>query len=199
MNTSSFCGVERGRRVGLTTLQESVSRLSRQCEILNISQTYRPSRPVTGIALLFFTLVACSSTFACGVMLSLPPCTWFAFLTEPQSVSNRTNMKTKASHGAICLSGTDTRKDTAFLHPSPHLYATTEQITSYRTQLFLPYTSHFIIIFVQVILRQRNLEHPQLMTTQCTRTTKNTYKKELRGLSRRANYTDRATAACRRS
>jgi hypothetical protein len=42
------------RCVGLTTLPPSVRRLSRQCGILNISQTYRPPRSVTGIALLYF-------------------------------------------------------------------------------------------------------------------------------------------------
>jgi hypothetical protein len=40
--------------VGLATLLPSMSRLSRQCAILNISQSYRPPRPVTRIALLDF-------------------------------------------------------------------------------------------------------------------------------------------------
>jgi hypothetical protein len=48
-----FLGVKRGWSVRLTTLQPSVSRLSIQCEILSISQTYSPPRSVTGIALLF--------------------------------------------------------------------------------------------------------------------------------------------------
>jgi hypothetical protein len=40
--------------VGLTTIPQSVSGLFRQCGILNISQPYRPLRPVTGITLVCF-------------------------------------------------------------------------------------------------------------------------------------------------
>jgi hypothetical protein len=53
-HTNNVSGrVERGLYVGMTTLPQSMSRLSRQCGILNISQPYRPPQPVMGIALLF--------------------------------------------------------------------------------------------------------------------------------------------------
>jgi hypothetical protein len=48
-----FWRVKRCPRERMTNLPPSVSRLSGQCEIHNISQPYRPPRAVTGIALLF--------------------------------------------------------------------------------------------------------------------------------------------------
>jgi hypothetical protein len=68
MKTNNVSGSKVRRVRKADNLTPSVSRLSRQCGILNISQAYRPPRPVTGITLLCLIFLAVEDEILCDAV-----------------------------------------------------------------------------------------------------------------------------------
>jgi hypothetical protein len=66
--------------VRLTTSPPSVGRLSKQCGILKIAQSYRPPQPVTAITLLLFFFILLIVSIASVVW-------WPEFLAADRQVS----------------------------------------------------------------------------------------------------------------
>jgi hypothetical protein len=66
MSTGKYLGIKRGQRVRLTNWPPPMNRFCRQLGILQISQLWRPPRPVTGIALL--VCVFCVRSVLCPLL-----------------------------------------------------------------------------------------------------------------------------------
>jgi hypothetical protein len=131
-------GVKGGRRVGLTTSPPCVSRLSRKCGSLDVSQTYGPSRPITGIALPFFTLISWSPlvnfvrkyTTGCGREFA-----YVDTLLNPLSRNNHTLYQEHMAHTLLPPSA-DSGLITLYLSimnsPAQPLYFTYEGVYRYN-------------------------------------------------------------------
>jgi hypothetical protein len=80
----TFLGVKRGRHIGLTASEPTVSRLSRKCGSIYVYQSYRPTRPATGTASSVFITCRQSNIFV--VQLLVPCCFSIHKLAANESV-----------------------------------------------------------------------------------------------------------------
>jgi hypothetical protein len=178
-----FWGVKCGGCIGLRTLLPSVSRLSRQWGILNISQPYRPPRPVTGIALLllYFQLYTqFSITFRINTHNKTLP-----LLDQFHLILNR-----------IWILSCGLQRYVVWREPN----VLEEHITSRSRHQAEP--GFLLLQNMRMLSQLLNVtSHKTAMFTITAATTSNLTKNKnkLCGLSPRANFTGQETAACRRS
>jgi hypothetical protein len=100
----------------MTILPPSVSRLSRQFGILNISQPYRPPRSVTGIALLYGDGVC----FLCGNNWTVSTATssqYLALNVRSRGVNVGLLARSQFASGRSCNRPTRLRFSVVFLRP----------------------------------------------------------------------------------
>jgi hypothetical protein len=122
----SFWGVKCGRYVGLTASPPSMSQMSSQCGILNVS---RPPRPLTGIAFISFIYILCTAALEAYSFVWNDQSTTASYVNEIISYEPKSVMSGRATDAV--LSAEVMRKQGSTLKPTvTHVAAVQRLVTS---------------------------------------------------------------------